>query len=98
MVSYPIELVEEDDGTYRVASPHFPELVTYGESEPDALMHALYALEEVITQRIAKREVVPVPIKPAPDLQPVELPKQIAGLLELYWRYNLGAFAPERPE
>ena len=98
MVSYPVELVKEGDGTFRVTSPHFPEMVTYGDSEPDALLHALYALEEVITQRIAKREVVPVPIKPTPDLHPVELPKPIGGLLELYWRYNLGAFAPERRE
>ena len=96
MVSYPVELVAENDGTVRVISPHFPELESYGDSEDDALMHAVYALEEVISVRIAKRQVVPVPIKFAPNHRAVALPDSFAGLLESYWKFNLGAFAPDR--
>ena len=50
MVSYPIELTEEQDGTFRVVAPHFPELATFGDTADDALMHAAFALEEVIAE------------------------------------------------
>ena len=96
MVSYPVELVAESDGSYRVISPHFPEFESYGDNEDDALMHAVYALEEVISVRIAKRQVVPVPIKFAPNHRAVALPESFAGLLESYWKFNLGAFPPDR--
>jgi antitoxin HicB len=96
MVSYPVELVAEHDGSYRVVSPHFPEFESFGDNEDDALLHAMYALEEVISVRIAKRQVVPVPIKFAPSHRTVALPKNFAGLLESYWKFNLGAFPPDR--
>lgn len=96
MVSYPIELTEEQDGTIRVAAPHFPELATYGDTADDALIHAAFALEEVIAERMAKRQIVPMPLKIAPGHKAVALPDRFAGLLESYWRYNLGIRPPER--
>ena len=96
MVSYPVELLRQQDGSFRVVSPHFPELVTFGDSEDDAIMHARYALEEVIAARIAKRQVVPVPIKTDPQLRPLALSDPVTALLERYWKYNLGMFAPGR--
>ena len=96
MVSYPVELVRQQDGSFLVVSPHFPELVTFGGSEDDAIMHARYALEEVIAARIAKRQVVPLPIKTDPRLKPLVLSDPVAALLERYWKYNLGLFAPDR--
>jgi predicted RNase H-like HicB family nuclease len=97
MVSYPIELTEERDGTFRVVAPHFPELETFGDSLEDALMHAGFALEQVIAERMAKRQVVPMPLKAAPAHKSVELPVPFAGLLESYWKYNLGTYPPDRP-
>ena len=96
MVSYPIELTEEQDGTFRVAAPHFPELMTFGDTADDALMHAAFALEEVIAERMAKRQVVPMPLKAVPGHRAVTLPARFAGLLESYWRYNLGTRPPDR--
>jgi len=96
MVSYPVELTAERDGTYRVVAPHFPEFETYGDTADDALMHAVFALEEVITERMAKRQVVPVPLKAASADQAVALPAAFTDLLESYWKYNLGKFPPDR--
>ena len=96
MVAYPIELMKEGDGTYRVVAPHFPELETYGDTAEDALMHAVFALEEVITERMAKRQVVPMPLKANPGLEAVALSGRFAEMLESYWKYNLGTFPPDR--
>lgn len=97
MVSYPIALTREPDGTVRVVSPHFPELETFGDTMEDALMHATFALEQVIAERMAKRQVVPMPLKAAPGHETVTLPEAFAGLLESYWKYNLGTYPPDRP-
>jgi predicted RNase H-like HicB family nuclease len=95
MVSYPVELVRDADGGFRGISPHFPELTAHGWNEDDALMHARFALEAVVGERIAKQEVVPVPIKSAPSQRKVSLANSVIALLERYWRYNLGSNLPE---
>jgi antitoxin HicB len=61
MLSYPIDLTDDDNGTVLATSPDFPELTTFGEDRDDALLHAVDALEEAIAARIAHREDVPVP-------------------------------------
>jgi hypothetical protein len=97
MISYPVELFHDANGAVRVTAPHFPELNVSGNSEQDALMHARFALEEIISGRIGNQQVVPVPIKASPGLASLELPEHIAGVLEKYWRYNMGRFAPSPP-
>lgn len=92
-MSYPIELSVQEGGGYRVRSPHFPELDTFGYDEEDALLHARYALEEAIAARVAKRQVVPVPLRAGPDHVQITLPEKFVKLLDRYWRFNLGQFA-----
>ena len=48
MLSYPINFVEDDNGTVLATSPDFPELTTHGEDRDDALLHAIDALEEAL--------------------------------------------------
>ena len=96
MVSYPIDMVAQGDGTYRVVAPHFPEFEAFGDTEDDALMHAGFALEEVISERMAKRQVVPVPLKAVAAGRAVTLPAAFAEMLESYWKYNIGTFPPDR--
>lgn len=92
-LSYPIELSAREDGTYRVRAPHFPEVETHGFDEEDALMHARYALETAIAARVAKRQVVPVPLRADPGHVQVVLNDSFAKILDRYWRFNLGQFA-----
>jgi len=92
-LSYPIELLANQDGTFRVRAPHFPEVDTHGFDEEDALMHARYALETAIAARVAKRQVVPVPLRADPAHVQVALNDSFAKILNRYWRFNLGQFA-----
>jgi predicted RNase H-like HicB family nuclease len=97
MVSYPIDLITEHDGTVRVLSPHFPELETSGDTVEDALIHAVFALEEVISERMARHQVVPIPLKTEAAERAITLSAAFADMLESYWRYNMGTRPPERP-
>lgn len=97
MVSYPIDLITEHDGTVRVLAPHFPELETSGDTVDDALIHAVFALEEVISERMARRQVVPIPLKAGHAGRAVTLSAAFAETLESYWRYNIGTHPPDRP-
>ncbi|MFQ5692268.1 MAG: type II toxin-antitoxin system HicB family antitoxin [Nitrospinota bacterium] len=61
MLAYPVKLKEDDNGTFLVTSPDFPELTTFGETEEEAIRHAVGAFEEAIAARIADREDIPEP-------------------------------------
>lgn len=84
---YPIKLSRDDNGTFLVTSPAFPEVTTFGEGEEDALRHARDALEEAIAARIAAKQEIPVPpARIAARCHKVELPWQTELKIMLYQR------------
>ncbi len=80
MVSYPVRLTTDTDGSLLVTSPDFPELTTFGTGRDDALSHARDALEEAIAARIADHRPLPHPSK---GRQRVELPALTSLKIEL---------------
>ena len=60
MLAYPIRFRPDED-TVLVTAPDFPELTSFGVDEPDALLHAVDALEEAIAARMAARQDIPPP-------------------------------------
>jgi antitoxin HicB len=83
VLAYPIELTPDDNGTLLVTCPDLPEVTTFGEGEPDALRHAVDALEAALASRIAAGEPVPAPSAPGGRLA-VPLSALIAAKVELY--------------
>ena len=81
--SYRVKL-EADVGTVLVTSPDFPELVTFGDDEADALSYAIGAFEEAIAARISDREEIPSPSKGKASEPRVTLPIQAAVKVLLY--------------
>ena len=81
MLSYPIKLSPDDNGTVMATSPDFPELATFGRDTDDALGHAVDALEEAIAARIGAREGVP---EPSRGRRRIALPTQTALKVLLY--------------
>ena len=61
MYTYTIELVPDDNGTFLVTCPAFPEVATFGETKADAVAQASDAIVEAIAARIADKEPVPEP-------------------------------------
>ncbi len=81
MLSYPVKLTPDDNDTFLVTSPDFPELTTFGETREEALMYAVSAFNEAIAARIAHRKDLPLPSK---GRVRVALPTQTALKTLLY--------------
>ena len=61
MSGYPIRLAPDDNETLLVTCPALPEVTSFGETEADALAHALGAIEEALAARIDGGRAVPAP-------------------------------------
>jgi antitoxin HicB len=83
MTSYRVTL-ENDEGTVLVKSPDFPELITFGEDESDALSYAIGAFTEAIAARIAHHEPIPEPSRGRPSDRRVTLSSNVALKAQLY--------------
>ena len=60
MLSYPIQLQEDDHGVM-ATSPDFPELTTFGDDQREALDRSVSALEEAVATCMHDNQDVPVP-------------------------------------
>jgi len=84
MLRYRLKLEPDDNGTVLVTSPDLP-IVTYGETEDDAMMQAADAAQAVLESMMEAREDLPVPKIPKGDKSPLlRLPLQTLLKLQLY--------------
>src|ERR1700733_8921116 len=63
MLSYPIELTPDSNGTLLVTFPDVPEAITVGENEDDADVQALDALEAALEIYFSEKRFIPLPSK-----------------------------------
>jgi antitoxin HicB len=83
--AYPVTLVpEEQPGGFVVTLPDFPEAITQGDSEEEALREAEDCLEEAVANRIMMNIALPEPSAPAPGQQVVCLPAPTAVKAAFY--------------
>jgi antitoxin HicB len=83
MLAYRVDLSPDSNATLLVTFPDFPEAVTFGEDETDALVRAVDALETVLAARIDDREEIPLP-SPVAGRPRVVLPALTAAKVLLY--------------
>jgi antitoxin HicB len=83
MLGYRIELTPDDNGTFLVTCPQLPIVATFGETEDDARLHAVDAIETVLASMIDDGEDIPPPDGTEGDVIP--LPLLTALKLNLYW-------------
>ena len=81
MIAYPVTLTPDDNGTFLISSPDFPELTSFGDTVGDSLERARGALLEAIEARIHDREPIP---QPSVGKHLVRLPAQAAIKILLY--------------
>jgi len=82
MLGYRIKLEPDDNSTLLVTCPALPEVTTFGDDEADAMRHAVGAIEEAITARMAGGEDVPEGHQRGPRL--VRLPALTVLKVALY--------------
>lgn len=63
MLIYPVSL-QDDEGTTLVTFPDVPEAITYGDTEKEALYHAVEALEVIFMAYMDDRKKIPMPSGP----------------------------------
>ena len=61
MAQYRIELTPDDNDTFLVTAPAFPEVTSFGDDEAACQHHGSLAVQEAIAGRIAHGEDIPEP-------------------------------------
>jgi antitoxin HicB len=89
MFTYPATL-QDDEGTVLVRIPDVPGAITYGETEAEALAHAVGALETALIGIMGKRGDIPAPSKPTKGQRVVTLPPSSAAKVALYQAMRAG--------
>lgn len=84
MECYAVRLKRDDNSTYLVTIPDFPEAVTFGIDRHDALVRAQGALTAVIAARIDDQEDIPLPSAPRRSRLMVTLPPLVAVKVAIY--------------
>lgn len=72
-----IAMDEAEDGTrsWLVTAPEFPEVTTFGDTQPEACLNGIKAIEEAIASRISDSEDIPHPLESAEGIKrTVEVP------------------------
>lgn len=81
---YPAVLTPDTNDTLMVEFPDFPEAVTFGDTEEEALMYAVDALLTMIAARIDDRKDVPPPSPVTGDARAVRLPALASTKIQLW--------------
>ena len=79
MLSYPISLTPDDNGTLLVTFPDVPEAITVGDDEEDAKVQALDALEAAFEIYFAQKRSIPMPSKAKRGQPVVTLPALVTA-------------------
>jgi antitoxin HicB len=74
MLSYPITLTADSNGSYLVGFPDLPEANSVGEDEDEARLNAADALAVALEIYFDERRPVPMPSKPSKGQAAVSLP------------------------
>lgn len=74
MLSYPVTLAPDTNGSYLVGFPDFPEANSVGDSEDAAMLNAVDALETALEIYFDARRPVPSPSRPLAGQRMVTLP------------------------
>jgi antitoxin HicB len=84
MIRYRVLLTPDDNDTFFVTSPDFPEVNTFGEAREDALHFAVGAFREVIASKIHNKEPIPAPSKIRAKDDFITLPLQTEMKIRMY--------------
>ncbi len=81
---YPVKLTLQDVGNYAVKFPDIPEALTLGDTEDEALRHAVDALETALDFYFDHGRPVPLPSPVKRGQRLVELPASVSAKVLLH--------------
>jgi len=81
---YPVRITRQHVGNYAVRFPDIPEALTLGDTEVEALRHAVDALETALDFYFEHGQPVPMPSVPKRGQRLVELPASVSAKVLLF--------------
>ena len=84
MIKYRVKLTPDDNDTFLVTAPDFPEVITFGKTREDALHYAVGAFREIIAGKIHYKEPIPNPSRVKAGEPFITLPLQTEMKVRLY--------------
>lgn len=84
MIKYRVKLTPDDNDTFLVTSPDFPEVITFGETRDDALKYAVGAFREIIAGYMYNKKPIPKPSKIRTKDDFITLPLQTEIKIRMY--------------
>ncbi len=84
MIRYRVKLTPDDNDTFLVTAPDFPEVITAGDTREEALAMAVGAFREMIAGKIHYQEPIPAPSKIRAKDDFITLPLQTEMKIRLY--------------
>jgi antitoxin HicB len=84
VLAWPAKLISDDEGRVQVRFPDFPEALTDGAGEREALLEAVDCLAEAVAARIADGEDIPAPGPLRRGMHAVPLPPLLAYKAALF--------------
>ncbi len=81
---YPVKLKRQSVGNYAVGFPDIPEALTLGDTEEEALVQAVDALETALDFYFEHDRMVPLPSLPKRGHRLVELPAGVSAKVLLF--------------
>ncbi|WP_035550630.1 MULTISPECIES: type II toxin-antitoxin system HicB family antitoxin [Burkholderiaceae] len=79
MLSYPIELTPDSNGTLLVTFADVPEALSVGENEDDVIVQALDALEAALEIYVSEKRPIPLPSRAKRGQHVVTLPALVTS-------------------
>jgi antitoxin HicB len=89
-LAWPATLIADDQGRIQVRFPDFPEALTDGADDAEALAEAADCLAEAVAARIADDEDLPAPSRPRRGMHVVPLPPLLAYKAALFGAMRQG--------
>jgi antitoxin HicB len=83
-MEYRVKLAPDDNDTFLVTVPDLPEATSFGESEKEALAHAVDAIETALIARMGERRDIAAPSKARRGERTVILSTLSASKIALY--------------
>ena len=83
-MKYRVKLTPDDNDTFLVTSPDFPEVITFGKTRDDALKYAVGAFREIIAGYMYNKKPIPKPSKIRTKDDFITLPFQTEIKIRMY--------------
>lgn len=84
MLTYPVDLTKDDNGTILATVHDVPEIITFGLDEEEAVLRVTELLADCLGEYMSRRLPIPAPSRTKRGMRTVTVPPIVEAKVELY--------------